>query len=204
MTEETQQDWKLEPTSNAETRARWKIEASTQPEDLPLSELDPGNGDWFEQNKELAVFERLRKEAPVHLTEQSQYGRYWSIKEFKDVKYVDTHQHLFSSDIMNGGIRLGGQPLNEPPPDLFHLPMFIMQDQPVHDVQRKAVAPMFTPARLAAMEGLIRQRASAILDGLPRGETFNWVREVSVELTGRMVATLFGVPQEDPHKLIHW
>jgi cytochrome P450 len=204
MTEETQQDWKLEPTSNAETRARWKIEASTQPEDLPLSELDPGNGDWFEQNKELAVFERLRKEAPVHLTEQSQYGRYWSIKEFKDVKYVDTHQHLFSSDIMNGGIRLGGQPLNEPPPDLFHLPMFIMQDQPVHDVQRKAVAPMFTPARLAAMEGLIRQRASAILDGLPRGETFNWVREVSVELTGQMLATLFDVPQEDRHKLIHW
>lgn len=204
MTEETQQDWKLEPTSNAETRARWKIEASTQPEDLPLSELDPGNGDWFEQNKELAVFERLRKEAPVHLTEQSQYGRYWSITEFKDVKYVDTHQHLFSSDIMNGGIRLGGQPLNEPPPDLFHLPMFIMQDQPVHDVQRKAVAPMFTPARLAAMEGLIRQRASAILDGLPRGETFNWVREVSVELTGQMLATLFDVPQEDRHKLIHW
>jgi cytochrome P450 len=204
MTEETQQDWKLEPTSNAETRARWKIEASTQPEDLPLSELDPGNGDWFEQNKELAVFERLRKEAPVHLTEQSQYGRYWSITEFKDVKYVDTHQHLFSSDIMNGGIRLGGQPLNEPPPDFFHLPMFIMQDQPVHDVQRKAVAPMFTPARLAAMEGLIRQRASAILDGLPRGETFNWVREVSVELTGQMLATLFDVPQEDRHKLIHW
>lgn len=204
MTEETQQNWKLEPTSNAETRARWKIEASTQPEDLPLSELDPGNGDWFEQNKELAVFERLRKEAPVHLTEQSQYGRYWSITEFKDVKYVDTHQHLFSSDIMNGGIRLGGQPLNEPPPDLFHLPMFIMQDQPVHDVQRKAVAPMFTPARLAAMEGLIRQRASAILDGLPRGETFNWVREVSVELTGQMLATLFDVPQEDRHKLIHW
>ena len=204
MTEETQQDWKLEPTSNAETRARWKIEASTQPEDLPLSELDPGNGDWFEQNKELAVFERLRKEAPVHLTEQSQYGRYWSITEFRDVKYVDTHQHLFSSDIMNGGIRLGGQPLNEPPPDLFHLPMFIMQDQPVHDVQRKAVAPMFTPARLAAMEGLIRQRASAILDGLPRGETFNWVREVSVELTGQMLATLFDVPQEDRHKLIHW
>jgi cytochrome P450 len=63
---------------------------------------------------------------------------------------------------------------------------------------------MFTPARLAAMEGLIRQRASAILDGLPRGETFNWVREVSVELTGQMLATLFDVPQEDRHKLIHW
>ena len=105
---------------------------------------------------------------------------------------------------MNGGIRLGGQPLTEPPPDLFHLPMFIMQDQPVHDEQRKVVAPMFTTQRLATMGDLIRQRAGAILDGLPRGETFNWVREVSVELTGQMLATLFDVPQEDRHKLIHW
>ena len=204
MAENTIPNRDLDAVSNAEVRARWKIDPATHPQDRPLAELDPGNGDWFEQDKELAVFERLRREAPVHLTEESQFGRYWSITQFEDVKYVDTHQHLFSSDIMNGGIRLGGQPLEEPPPDLFHLPMFIMQDQPVHDVQRKTVAPMFTPTRLAAMGDLIRQRASAILDGLPRGETFNWVREVSVELTGQMLATLFDVPQEDRHKLIHW
>jgi cytochrome P450 len=82
--------------------------------------------------------------------------------------------------------------------------MFIMEDQPVHDDQRKTVAPMFTATRLAAMGELIRRRAGAILDGLPRGEDFNWVREVSVELTGQMLATLFDVPQEDRHKLIHW
>lgn len=204
MAENTTQNRDLDGVSNAQVRARWKIDPKTQVHDRSLAELDPGNGDWFEQDKELAVFERLRQEAPVHLTEDSQFGRYWSITQFEDVKHVDTHQHLFSSDIMNGGIRLGGQPLDEPPPDLFHLPMFIMQDQPVHDVQRKTVAPMFTPTRLAAMGDLIRQRAGTILDGLPRGETFNWVREVSVELTGQMLATLFDVPQEDRHKLIHW
>ena len=204
MAENTTQNRDLDGVSNAQVRARWKIDPKTQVHDRSLAELDPGNGDWFEQDKELAVFERLRQEAPVHLTEDSQFGRYWSITQFEDVKYVDTHQHLFSSDIMNGGIRLGGQPLDEPPPDLFHLPMFIMQDQPVHDVQRKTVAPMFTPTRLAAMGDLIRQRAGTILDGLPRGETFNWVREVSVELTGQMLATLFDVHQEDRHKLIHW
>jgi cytochrome P450 len=35
-------------------------------------------------------------------------------------------------------------------------------------------------------------------------EEFNWVEKVSVELTGRMLATLFGIPQEDRYKLIHW
>ena len=176
--------------SNAEVRARWRIAPEVDPQTLPLAELNPGNGDWFEQNKALDLFTRLRREDPVHFTPESQFGPYWSLTNFADVKFVDTHQELFSSDIMNGGIRLGGQPLTEPPPDLFHLPMFIMQDQPVHDEQRKVVAPMFTAQRLAAMGDLIRQRAGAILDGLPRGETFNWVREVSVELTGQMLATL--------------
>mgnify|MGYP001212273234 CR=1 FL=1 len=204
MSEETKDTRNFEAVSNAEVKARWKIDANTEPNDLALADLNPGNGDWFEQNKELQLFDRLRRESPVHLSEESQFGRYWSVARFDDVKYVDTHQQLFSSDIMNGGIRLGGRPLDEPPPDLFHLPMFIMQDQPVHDQQRKTVAPMFTPTRLAAMGDLIRQRAGAILDILPRGETFNWVQEVSVELTGQMLATLFDVPQEDRHKLIHW
>lgn len=204
MSEETKDIRNFEAVSNAEVKARWKIDANTEPSDVALADLNPGNGDWFEQNKELQLFDRLRREAPVHLSEESQFGRYWSVARFDDVKYVDTHQQLFSSDIMNGGIRLGGRPLDEPPPDLFHLPMFIMQDQPVHDEQRKTVAPMFTPTRLAAMGDLIRQRAGTILDNLPRGETFNWVQEVSVELTGQMLATLFDVPQEDRHKLIHW
>ena len=121
------------------------------------------------------MFERLRQQSPVHLTEESQFGSYWSITRFEDVKYVDTNQQLFSSDIMNGGIRLGGRPLAEPPPDYSICPC-LSWDQPVHDAQRKTVAPMFTATRLAAMEELIRQRAGAILDGLPRGEDFNWVQ----------------------------
>ena len=190
--------------SNAETRARWRIDPDLQPGDVPLETLDPGNGDWFEQGKALDVMRRLREEAPVHFIEESQFGPYWSLTLFDDVKYTDTHHHQFSSDIMNGGIRLGGRPLTEPPPEMFHLPMFIMQDQPVHDDQRKAVAPMFTPTKLASMGELIRERAVEILESLPQGQTFNWVREVSVELPGRMLATLFDVPQEDRHKLIHW
>jgi cytochrome P450 len=55
-----------------------------------------------------------------------------------------------------------------------------------------------------AFEPLIRERAGRILDNLPRDKTFNWVKDVSVELTGQMLATLFDIPQEDRHKLIYW
>ena len=43
-----------------------------------------------------------------------------------------------------------------------------------------------------------------MLDGLPVGEAFDWVDRVSIELTGRMLATLFDIPQEDRRKLTHW
>jgi cytochrome P450 len=157
----------------------------------------------FEADASLAYFERLRKEDPVHRCENSQFGPYWSVTRYQDIMDVDTNHKVFSSDSRKGGIQLGG--VADPDPDpTFHLPMFIMEDQPKHDEQRKVVAPMFTQRELARLEGLIRERAVNILESLPVGETFNWVRHVSVELTGQMLATLFDVPQEDRHKLIHW
>ena len=61
-------------TSNAQVRARWRIDADVDPESVPLAELNPGNGDWFEQDKELRLFQRLRRAAPVRYTADSQFG----------------------------------------------------------------------------------------------------------------------------------
>ena len=189
--------------SNAEIQVRWAINPHQNPYDLPLATLNPAHPDRFEANTMLSCFERLRREAPIHFTADSQFGPYWSVCSYDLVKYVDTHEKLFSSDIAKGGIRLGGQALQEAD-STYYLPMFIMQDPPIHGAQRKVVAPMFRPRHLAELESVIRQRAGVILDGLPIGEEFNWVRRVSVELTGQMLATLFDVPQEDRHLLIHW
>ena len=187
-----------------EWQQSWAIDVDQDPWDIPLEEMDPAHPELFRANKVLPWFERLRAESPVHKCANSQFGSFWSITRYDDVKYVDTHHDLFSSDIYNGGIRLGGKPLEGPPDPMFHLPMFIMADPPVHEQQRMAVAPMFAPSKLGRLSELIRKRAARILDELPRDETFNWVRRVSVELTGQMLATLFDVPQEDRHKLIHW
>lgn len=194
----------FENVSNAEVKQKWGLKENETPQSISLEKINPGNNDWFERNQEFEVFNRLREEDPVHFTQDSQFGSYWSITSYEDIKAIDMDHERFSSDIMNGGIRLGGQPMNEPPDALFHLPMFIMQDQPKHTGQRKEVAPMFTGAHLGNFEELIRSRTVEILDGLPDGESFNWVDDVSIELTSRMLATLFDIPQEDRHKLIHW
>ena len=190
--------------SNRDFVEQWAIDPHQDPYSIPLPELHVAHQELFRANTVLPYFERLRNEAPVHLCEQSPFGPYWNITRYDDIMFVDTNEKLFSSDIRNGGIRLGGRPTEEEPNPMFHLPMFIMQDPPVHTGQRATVAPALTPQRIHELAELIRSRAGRILDALPRNEDFNWVREVSVELTGQMLATLFDIPQEDRHLLIHW
>jgi len=189
--------------SNREVLEAYAIDPQYDPYSIPLEQVDPAHPALFEHDTLWPHFERLRKEDPVHYTEDSMFGPYWSVTRYKDIMYVDTHHKIFSSQERLGGIALGGPPPEETD-EQYRLPMFIQEDPPKHDEQRKVVAPMFTPRNLAELEPLIRERAGHILDNLPRNEEFNWVRAVSVELTGQMLATLFDVPQEDRMKLIHW
>lgn len=187
--------------SNAVRKQFWEIDVNQDPEQLELADLNPAHPSLFEAGTHWGHFRRLRREAPVHYCPQSQFGPYWSVSDFKGCLYVDSHHELFSSDSRLGGIQIGGRA--DPDPD-FYLPMFIMEDPPKHEAQRKVVAPSFSMRNLQNMEPLIRSRAGEILDHLPIGEEFNWVEKVSVELTGQMLATLFGIPQEDRSRLIYW
>ena len=171
------------------------------PYSIPLESLDPAHVEIFQQNKLWGYFERLRKEDPVHFLPDSDYGPYWSITRFEDIMFVEKHHELFSSE---GGITIGPMKKDEARAAEFQTAMFIAMDPPKHDVQRATVTPVVAPRNLAAMEGLIRERAGAILDSLPVGETFNWVDRVSIELTTQMLATLFDFPFEERRKLTHW
>ncbi|MBP7651376.1 MAG: cytochrome P450 [Phenylobacterium sp.] len=162
----------------------------------PLELLDPAQPELFRQDAHWALFERLRKEDPVHYTAEHEFGPYWSITKYNDIMTVDTNHEAFSSE---GGITIANQTAGEGP-----LPMFIAMDPPKHDVQRKTVSPVVSPHNLAILEPLIRERAAKILDSLPIGEEFDWVDKVSMELTAMTLATLFDMPQEDRRKLTYW
>jgi cytochrome P450 len=82
--------------------------------------------------------------------------------------------------------------------------MFIAMDRPKHDEQRKVVSPVTGAENLRLFEPIIRERTLDVLDQLPINETFDWVEKVSVELTTRMLATLFDFPFEERCKLTRW
>ncbi len=179
-----------------------RIEAVDLPDpyEVPLEDINMSQGVLFQQQAHWKYFERLRAEDPVHYCPDSDFGPFWSVTRFNDIFEVDNDHQTFSSE---GGITLG-PPVTMKPEQQMRTPMFIAMDPPKHDVQRATVAPVVAPRNLASLESTIRERVSSILDGLPRGETFNWVDRVSIELTTQMLATLFDFPFEDRRKLTYW
>ena len=170
-------------------------QADVDPYTLPLDEINVANPFLFEANRQDAWFKRLRDEAPVHYCNDSLFGPYWSVTRYDDIMAVDTNHEAFSSE--------PSITIRDPDPD-FTLPMFIAMDRPKHDLQRAVVQPAVGADKLRHFEPIIRERTVGVLDDLPIGETFNWVEHVSIELTTRMLATLFDFPFEHRRKLTRW
>lgn len=162
---------------------------------LALEEIDVSNPFLFRQNRWESYFKRLRDECPVHYQKSSPFGPFWSVTRYEDIMFVDKHHELFSSEPI---IMIGDRP------EGLHADTFIAMDPPKHDVQRQAVQSVVAPKNLKEMEGLIRSRAEDILDSLPLDQPFDWVEKVSIELTARMLATLFDFPYEKRRKLADW
>ncbi|WKV50611.1 solanimycin biosynthesis cytochrome P450 SolI [Dickeya fangzhongdai] len=176
---------------------------------IPLEKLNPARRDRFVNATELPVFERLRREDPVHFTPESEFGPYWSLTLWDDIRTVGNNYRDFTS---TQNIDLKSleekEKLEAAMQALGHERRknvgFITMDPPEHTKHRKAAAPSVAPSSLAQMAPIMRERAGIILDGLPIGEPFDWVDRVSKEMTATVLATLLDFPFEERRKLTYW
>ena len=173
-----------------------KRQAGADPHSIPLDRIDVSDSELFETDTHWGYFERLRREDPVHYCAASDFGPYWSVTRYDDVVHVEKDPETYSSA---RSIVVG-----DPDPSFPLEPGFIAMDGARHQAHRKVVQPVASPRNLCVLEPLIRQRVGEILDGLPVGETFDWVDRVSIELTTGMLATLFDFPYEERRKLTRW
>jgi cytochrome P450 len=172
--------------------------ASDRASSIPLEQFNPGDPELFRTDTFWPYFDRLRQEDPVHYCKDSMFGPYWSVTKYKDIMDIETNHAVFSS-----AASLGGTSIRDVAPDLRR-ESFISMDQPRHSAQRKTVAPMFTPTHLDQLAINIRKRSAECLDKLPKNDVFDWVDQVSIELTTQMLAVLFDFPWEDRRKLTRW
>lgn len=170
---------------------------------LPIEDFDVSEPELFAHEALHPYFERMRREAPVHYCRDSHVGPYWSITKFNDIIEIEKSHKIFSSDVSVGSFVLDDTTLNAVDGGI-DLPNFLGMDPPKHDIHRMAVSPIMAPQNLARFEAMIRERTNRVLDELPVGKDFDWVDNVSIELTTMMLATLLDFPFEDRRRLTRW
>src|SRR6056297_640976 len=96
----------MSEATNTQPEFQIQTEYVADPYTLPLEEVNPAQGVLFQNDAHWPYFERLRKEDPVHWSAESEFGPYWSVTKYEDIKYVDMNHQIFSSE---GGITLADQ-----------------------------------------------------------------------------------------------
>ncbi|MGV0034392.1 MAG: hypothetical protein ACNYPE_05310 [Candidatus Azotimanducaceae bacterium WSBS_2022_MAG_OTU7] len=92
---------------------------SRDPETIPLDQLDLMNPQLFHNDYHVKVFERLRRESPVHFQKDHEEVGSLNVTRYEDIMAVDTNHDCFSSD---------GSIVATDVDEEFPLPMFIAMD----------------------------------------------------------------------------
>ena len=166
--------------------------------DRALTPIDVSDLALYTEDRWRAPFAQLRASMPVSWRKDSPYGGYWSVVTHSLVTEVELHPEIFSSSWANGNITIA-----DPAPE-SNLQNFIAQDPPIHTAQRKVITPAFGPSQIVKLDTQVRDRTRALLDGLPKGETFDWVEQVSIPLTIGMLCILFDMPWDQRHDIKRW
>lgn len=165
-----------------------------------LTSLDPSRPDRFADGTAHDLFATLRRKAPVHYCADGVFGPFWSISLYDDIVEIESKPQLFSSEAKHGGVSI----IDADSEAGTYIESFIMMDPPHHSGKRRVIAPAFNPSEMFRLSQSIRDRTAAKLDSLPKGEVFDWVSCVSIDLTIDMLAILLDFPWEERHKLRIW
>ncbi len=141
------------------------------------------------------LFKRMRTECPVHwtseVTEVPAAAGFWSVTTADDVHAVSRDWQTYSSEL--GGVVA----INEVFPIELARAMFIGMDPPKHDRLKALFQAGFTPKRIAAHEGAIREIVVRVLDRLEGRETCDLVTDVAQPAVSRVIGSFMGIPEED-------
>src|ERR1700761_3958420 len=97
---------------NAPVAAATTEDAQREAWSIPLDRIDVSNPHLYQDDTWHPYFARLRRDDPVHYTENGMYGSYWSVTKYKDIMQVDINHQAFSSDAMLGGIVIRDVPMD--------------------------------------------------------------------------------------------
>jgi cytochrome P450 len=149
------------------------------------------------------IYHMLRYSEPVHW---STVLRAWVLTSYDDVvnglrdpRLSNAMRREVGSAQLTPELRLAMAPI-----DRFLSLWVLNLDDPEHHRLRVLLSPGFTPRAMEKMRPRIYEIASELLDRVPRQGTFDFVTEYARPLPVRVIAEMFGVPEEGRPLLSDW
>jgi cytochrome P450 len=133
------------------------------------------------------AYARLREEAPAYYNDRYDF---WALSRHADVEKALVDWRVFSStrsdilDVIKAGVTL--------PPGVI-----LFEDPPLHTMHRGLMSRVFTPKRMAALEGQVRAYCVQCLDPLVGSGGFDIITELAAQLPMRVIGMLLGIPEQD-------
>jgi cytochrome P450 len=133
------------------------------------------------------TFRRLRDEAPIYHNERHDI---WALSRYADVEKGCVDWQTLSnsrSDILDiikaasAGMQLPGG-------------VILFEDPPLHTMHRSLMSRVFTPRRMNALEGEVRDFCAKCLDPFVGGEQFDFSVNLGIEMPMKVIGMLLGIP----------
>jgi cytochrome P450 len=133
------------------------------------------------------TYARLCEESPIYYNPKFDF---WALSRHADVEKALLDWQTFSSS--RGDIL-------ELVQSQFDMPkgVMMMEDPPVHTMLRGLMSRVFTPRRMAEIEGQIRQYCVRCLDPLVGSDCFDIIAELASMMPMRVIGMLLGIPESE-------
>jgi amino acid adenylation domain-containing protein len=145
------------------------------------------------------LFERLRRESPVHW---DPFLHAWIVTRYPDVLEV---LHTYSADRTPTPEQLSAMGLTHlNPVAQVMVKQMLFMDAPAHTRLRSLAAKAFTPARVEQLRDHIRDIVNRLLDDIEPKGSMDVIADFAEPLPAIVTAELLGVPVKDWQRLKAW
>jgi len=151
-------------------------------------------GDEFLRNPH-NFLANLHDEYPPIFYDVSDQLNAWLCIKHEDCLHILRHPEIFSNE--------GATPFPRDPDDYFYfIPIEI--DPPHHRKYRNIVDPLFCPAGIKTLEGLIRQRAADLVEAIADKGECEFTTEFGRPLPVTIFLDVMGLPQDMRDTFVSW